>query len=361
MTELAVVKDIRDSDPEPPSLDQLHDLEVNVLAQFVFARSSAGMTDGTIQGDVTTLESIRTWLGKPLWEMTPEDADRYFGQSLRGAAMSTRTGKASTLRWFFKLLELRYKPEIYRLTGCVIECPIDEVNSPRGHAETQLRIPPTDAEMQTFFQGWRTELATTRRFGTCARNYTAAKLLAGVGLRINELLMLDLDDVHPELGKFGKLHVRFGKGANGSGPRPRMVPLINETDVLLRWYVEDVRGLFEDAEHWDRPGAPLFPSERRNSDGSCSRASDATLRDAINDAVERHLPNRTGSLTPHVLRHSASNLYLAGMDLVAIQELLGHKWVATTMGYVHGHSRHVDDAWERAAQRAESRLGGSPR
>lgn len=68
------------------------------------------------------------------------------------------------------------------------------------------------------------------RFATCARNYAAAKVLADVGLRINEARMLDLDDIHPELGRFGKLAVRFGKGSNGSGPRTRMTPLINGTD-----------------------------------------------------------------------------------------------------------------------------------
>jgi site-specific recombinase XerD len=231
-----------------------------------------------------------------------------------------------------------------------------------ARTDIQLRIPPTDTEVDTLFRGWRGEMATTRRFATCARNYAAAKVLADVGLRINEARMLDLDDIHPELGRFGKLAVRFGKGSNGSGPRTRMTPLINGTDALVRWYVEDIRGLFEDAQFWSRPGAPLFPSERRNTDGSCCRISDSTLREALNDAVERHLPTWKGTLSPHVLRHyCASTLYLSGMDLLAIQELLGHRWVATTMRYVHVHSRHIDDAWEQAAQRTDKRLKGALR
>ena len=51
--------------------------------------------------------------------------------------------------------------------------------------------------------------------------------MAEVGLRVNEAAELDLDDVRWDLGRFGKLHVRNGKGARGSGPRERMVPLIN--------------------------------------------------------------------------------------------------------------------------------------
>lgn len=86
----------------------------------------------------------------------------------------TRTGKAASRRIFFRFLELRYKAQVYQLTGCVVECPLDEVNTPRGHQHIQLRIPPTDSEIDTLFRGWRAETATTRRFATCARNYAAA-------------------------------------------------------------------------------------------------------------------------------------------------------------------------------------------
>jgi len=46
------------------------------------------------------------------------------------------------------------------------------------------------------------------------------------------------------------------------------------------------------------------------------------------------------------------------MDLLAIQELLGHCWVATTMHYVHVHRTHVEDAWIAGNQRAAERLKG---
>ena len=54
--------------------------------------------------------------------------------------------------------------------------------------------------------------------------------------------MLDLDDVRWELGRFGKLNVRHGKGARRRGPKPRLVPLINGADENLRWFIEDVLG-----------------------------------------------------------------------------------------------------------------------
>ncbi|WP_234384771.1 hypothetical protein [Streptomyces sp. MMG1121] len=107
---------------------------------------------------------------------------------------------------------------------------------------------------------------TCRKFGPAARNYAVARLAADLGQLINEARMLDLDDVRWELGQFGKLNVRHGKGSRRRGPKPRLVPLINIADRNLRWFIEDVWGHF-DGYH-TRPGALLFPSERKNRDGS---------------------------------------------------------------------------------------------
>jgi site-specific recombinase XerD len=84
-----------------------------------------------------------------------------------------------------------------------------------------------------------------------------------------------------------------------------------------------------------------------------------TLRAALAKAVQRHLPSWVGRLSPHVLRHHcASSLYRNGVDIVAIQELLGHEWIATTMGYIHVHRTHVEDSWSKAADRLAARLSG---
>jgi site-specific recombinase XerD len=211
--------------------------------------------------------------------------------------------------------------------------------------------------VEALFTGWRAELASCRKFAPTARNYAAARLMAGVGLRVNEARRLDLDDVKWELGRFGKVHVRYGKGARGSGPRERMVPLINNAGSTLRWFVEDVWGCFD--EDHTRPGAPLFCSERRNIDGSSARVGDEVLRSALARAASDHLPDWAGRVTPHVLRHfCASELYGQGMDLVAIQEVLGHAWIATTMRYVHVHATHVEEAWMAGQERAARRLNG---
>jgi site-specific recombinase XerD len=235
------------------------------------------------------------------------------------------------------------------------------MNRPRGgQGQAALRIPPEAGQVARLFAGWRQELATCRKFAPAARNYAAARLMADVGLRVNEARCLDLADVKWELGRFGKLHVRHGKGARGSGPRERMVPLINDAGRTLRWFIADVRGLFGD--DYARHGAPLLPSERHNADGTAGRAGAETLRAGLAAAAAAHLPEWKDSLTPHVLRHfCASQLYLGGMDLLAIQQVLGHSWVATTMAYVHVHATHIEDAWIAGQERAAMRLGGLAR
>ena len=85
--------------------------EADVLAGFVLARAAAGLSDRTISLDVTHLEQIRAWFGRPLWEMQPADADAYFGKALRGAARGTRLSRAQALKTYFMFVELRHKDD----------------------------------------------------------------------------------------------------------------------------------------------------------------------------------------------------------------------------------------------------------
>jgi integrase/recombinase XerD len=353
---LAVVRDLRVA-RAPVTPDDLAALETDVLAGFVLARAAAGLADSTIASDVVHLEQIRAWFGRALWEMEPADADVYFGKALRDTAKGTRLSRAQALKTFFLFLELRHKVEIHQMTGRVVECPIDEMNRPRGRQWSRLRIPPTAGQVDRLFAGWREELATCRKFAPAARNYAACRLMAEVGLRVNEVCKLDLGDIKWGLGRFGKLHVRHGKGARGSGPRERMVPLINDAGATLRWFVQDVWARFGD-DH-TRPGVALLPSERKNTDGTASRVGDETLRAALAVAARTHLPDWPDVVTPHVLRHfCASELYLGGMDLIAIQATLGHAWIATTLTYVHVPGTHIEDAWIAGQQRCAARLKG---
>jgi len=136
---LAVARDLREK-RTPASPEEIEGFETDVLAGFVLARASAGLADATIRGDVGNLVQVRTWFGKPLWDMEPSDADTYFGKALRGAAKGTRLARAGALTTYFQFLELRHKVEIHQMTGRVIECPIDEMNRPRGR-----RTPPCES------------------------------------------------------------------------------------------------------------------------------------------------------------------------------------------------------------------------
>ena len=220
--------------------------------------------------------------------MEPADADAYFGRVLRDAPSGTRLARSQALTTYFVFLELRHKVEIHNDDRAGRECPIDEMNRPRG-PQGRPAADPADrgGDRARCSPAGPAELATCRKFAPTARNYAAARLMAEVGLRVNEAGSLDLADIKWDLGPFGKLHVRHGKGARGSGPRERMVPLINDAGRTLRWFVEDVWGQFDD-DH-TRPGAPLFPSERRQRRrvlpaGSATTRCAAGLAAAVADA-----------------------------------------------------------------------------
>ncbi len=236
---LAAVCELRDR-RVPATPEEIAGFETDVLSGFVLARAAARLADNTIRTDLSNLEQIRAWFGRPLWEMEPADADAYFGRALRSAPRNTSLARAQALKTYFSFLELRYQAEIHVLTGRIVECPIDEVNRPRGQQRAALGIPPSVEQIDRLFAGWRQELVSCRKFAPMARNFAATRLMTGVGIRVNETRSLDLVDVKWDLGRFGKLHVRHGKGTRGSGPRERMVPLINSADRTLRWFVEDV-------------------------------------------------------------------------------------------------------------------------
>jgi hypothetical protein len=169
---LAVVRDLREV-RAPAGVEEIERFETDVVAGFVLARASAGLSDSTIRGDVSHLEQVRSWFGRPLWDMAPRDADAYFGTVLRVAPSGTRLARAQALKTYFEFVELRHKVEIHQMTGRVVECPIDEMNRPRGRRAARLRIPPTAEQVGQLFAGWRGELATCRKFGPTARNYAA--------------------------------------------------------------------------------------------------------------------------------------------------------------------------------------------
>jgi hypothetical protein len=95
---LAVVRDLREV-RAPAGPEEIERFETDVVAGFVLARAAAGLSDGTIRGDVSHLEQVRSWFGRPLWDMAPGDADAYFGKVLRAAPSGTRLAGCRQVIW----------------------------------------------------------------------------------------------------------------------------------------------------------------------------------------------------------------------------------------------------------------------
>ncbi|WP_411089776.1 tyrosine-type recombinase/integrase [Streptomyces sp. 061-3] len=338
--------------------EEVEVFEQEIVDQYALAMASAGLTDGYIGSSRSVVIDFARTLSGPLWTATCEDADRFLAGLRRlGNTANTRAGKAGTVAQFFDFVVSRYQGDIHALTGYVVEQPIDEYNRPPGRAAGELRIPPSDTEVDVLFRQWRASIPEARKYLPAARNYFAASLWRRLGLRINETVMLDIRDWRPDLGEFGKLHVRFGKGSRGRGPKPRLVPAINGADQLIDWWLAEVRHQF--GADWSNADAPMLPSERHDELlNRCARVGDDALRQALKAQTKLWLPAWAGHLTPHVLRHyCASSLYGDGMDLKALQELLGHEWLSTTTRYIHVRSEHIERAWTQANQRLEARFG----
>ena len=339
---------------------EIEDFEQELVDQYLLAAVGAGSADSTVAGDRSALFEFIRFLGRPVWTAQPGDADRFLADQRRrlGLARLTVQHKAWALAHFFDFLVVRYQGDIHRLTGHVVEQVIDEFNRPAQADYGAARVPPGQDEVDVLFTGWRQWLPTARKFLPAARDYLAASLWRRVGLRIQETYMLDIRDWRRDLGDYGNLHVRFGKGSRGRGPKTRLVPAINSVRALLDWWMVEVRHQF--GEDYTCPDAPLLPAERAPDPdtGWCRRVHDQTLRDGLSGAVGRWLPSWSGRLTPHVLRHfCASSLYAQGLDIKAIQEILGHSWLSTTTRYVHVPTEHVERAWTAANQRTAARIG----
>jgi site-specific recombinase XerD len=157
---------------------------------------------------------------------------------------------------------------------------------------------------------------------------------------------LDRSDVHFGRGPFGKLHVRFGKGAHTSGPRPRWVPMLDGVDLVLRWFLDDVRGKFPDSP-------VLFADE---SGDSLHRG---TIRNRLRHLMELEGRPSIERFSPHALRRAcATHNYERGVNLVAIQQLLGHWTVSSTMRYVRPSATFIEDAYRRAVSATVTELTG---
>lgn len=319
--------------PEPAAY------EARCIDAYVGSQEARNFSPVTVDVSCRTLQRFLTMCGKPAWEVTREDVDRVVSELVaRGSSPATRRGYIQAFRSFHAFLVARKAHEIEAFFGVGLQTPIDQFNATRHVSldSSATRPPPSPQRMDAFFDFLKGRVATARKFKTAARDYALFRTLYHAGLRADESASLELQDLHFGRGPFGKIHVRFGKGAKTSGPRPRWVPMLDHLDLILKWFLRDVRPGFGD-------GPALFCDE------SGGRLHTGTIRNRLSHLLDLEDCERSDRFSPHDLRHAcATHNYERGIDLVAIQQMLGHWHVGTTMRYVTPSATFIEDAYRRA-------------
>ena len=153
------------------------------------------------------------------------------------------------------------------------------------------------------------------------------ELLYGSGLRIGELVGIDIDDI--------ELRARLVK-VRGKGSKERIVPFGSKAEEALRAWMS------------------VRPSTDAHALFTNYRGQRITAR-SVRRLFERYVRGAAlrAGVSPHTLRHSfATHLLNAGADLRGIQELLGHASLSTTQKYTHLNDWQLIEAYRKAHPRA---------
>jgi integrase/recombinase XerD len=145
------------------------------------------------------------------------------------------------------------------------------------------------------------------------------------GLRINELLTLDVEDVRFEQGL---LLVRQGKGN-----KQRLIPIGASALTWLRQYIDQVRPILTREALSHRRWMPALTTPRLFLSKDGGGMEESTIRHWLRNC--RRKARIRKRITGHVFRHTlATEMLRAGADLRHIQEMLGHDDLATTQRYL---------------------------
>ena len=176
------------------------------------------------------------------------------------------------------------------------------------------------------------EAASAGESPEAMRDRTMLELLYATGMRVSELVALDVESVDLEQGS-----VRcFGKGS-----KERVVPVHARAVRYLRSYLEEAR--------------PRMAARASAGSLFLNQRGGRLSRQGLWLILKRYvrLANITRKLTPHTLRHSfATHLLQGGAPLRHVQELLGHASITTTQVYTHLTSEHVRSEYDGAHPRA---------
>ena len=165
------------------------------------------------------------------------------------------------------------------------------------------------------------------------RDKAMLELLYATGIRVSELISLDLQDVN--------LSANFLRCRGRNKDKERVIPLYKAAVKALSAYVNEVRPQLLD----DPNETALFVNmngERMSRQGFWK--------------IVKHYQEKADiqkDITPHTLRHSfAAHLLENGADLKSIQEMLGHADISATQIYTQVVNQHLRDVYSRAHPRA---------
>lgn len=250
------------------------------------------------------LADLRAWLGTV---------------SRRGAARATLARTSASLRTFFRWCEN---------TGRVTVDPSLRLVAPRRHRT----LPGVLAQRSAAALLDVAAVAADDDDPLHVRDRAALELLYATGIRVGELVGLDLDDVDLDSCVLRVV---------GKGDKERRVPFGIPAREALRGWLEGGRPRL--VTELSGPGLLLGRRGRR--------ADQRQIRDVVHRLLA-HVPDAP-DLGPHGLRHSAAtHLLEGGADLRMVQELLGHSSLATTQIYTHVSVDRLKRSFAQAHPRA---------
>ncbi len=165
------------------------------------------------------------------------------------------------------------------------------------------------------------------------RDLAMLELLYGSGMRISELIALDLADIHLTMG-FVRV---FGKGG-----KERIIPLGKSALSAISTYLNNARGQLQGKF----PKTDAFFINQRGKRLTRQGCWKLMKEHALKAGIQHEL-------TPHTLRHSfATHLVENGADLRAVQEMLGHADISTTQIYTHISKTRLSEVYKQFHPRA---------
>ncbi|MEW6322993.1 MAG: tyrosine recombinase XerC [Acidobacteriota bacterium] len=312
-------------------------MRAHVAAFLDFLRLNRNLSAHTVrayESDIAQyLRATAAGLARPVSALTPRDLDLTSVRAYLAALGRTGQARASMAR---KLSALRTFVRFLRREGVLAHDPAALVVAPRRDQTIPTHL--TEAEMAALLE---TPDATT---ALGRRDRAILELFYASGLRLSELVGLDLEDV--------SLSQRVLRVV-GKGGKERQVPFNAAAERALRAWLKD-RAVLRFERHGEvprqgtrrAPGDPLFVNYRG------SRLTGRSVHRLVLRSMAQ-CSARTG-VSPHALRHSfATHLLQRGADLRVIQELLGHARISTTQRYTHLDAARLIDVYRQAHPRAK--------